>query len=205
MWWEMGASFQRSTYGYVPKTISRWRIYFMQVKNRMVSLKSSQEEPPQSLSFLALTHVFRRRLLSAGCISHSPRCFYGFHKVPDHLRSRCCTGGKEKTSLRQWHLSGIMGDEQCVPSRRGVQGRGWVGGGNCHLKGLIGDSLLLWWQGREVPSAARVTQQIWCSSEWSSILPNLSSVSPSPMLMFLKVPPTVESNWLSLKWGSLCS
>lgn len=41
----------------------------MQVTNRMVALRLSQEESPQFFSFLALTHVFSEQLLSTDCIT----------------------------------------------------------------------------------------------------------------------------------------
>lgn len=115
MWWEMGASSQRSTYGYVPKTITRWRIYCKEQNGSFEVITGRASSIP---FFLGLNSRIQRQLLSAGCISHSPRCFYGFHKVPDHLRSRCCIGGKRRLPrgngiwVGSWVMSSVSHPEE---------------------------------------------------------------------------------------------
>lgn len=47
-----------------------------------------------SIFFLSL--VFSKQLLSADCISLSPRGFDEFHKAPDNLHSRCGIGRKRR-------------------------------------------------------------------------------------------------------------
>ena len=68
----------------------------MLVRSRTVSLRQSEEESLKARSILALTHVFNKQLLSAGCMHNSRSCFDGYHKVSGTLFSKCSIGGKRR-------------------------------------------------------------------------------------------------------------
>lgn len=147
-------------------------------------------------SIFLLSLVFNKQLLRAGCINLSPRCFDEFHKAPDNLHSRCGRGRKRRLP---------RGNDICMESEQWAEcpgQRSSSGGENCNWKGLTGDSPFAGIVGEG--GACLQPSKYNVPSEQSSILPDLSSVSPSPNLMFLKVSSTIESDWLSLKWASLC-